>query len=144
MQKLKTQKQLLMEAMWKKAWHSPDGLEVTFQTKAGATRARMALYNAVRKAKNGMETDQELVSAAQGMDITWTGEMSFRLRHLDQADFIQGLEASLGEKLSEQMDPVLKESLRRVEELTKPKDISIPHFGERVDPFGIFGSKDKK
>jgi hypothetical protein len=141
----KSQQTLVLEALWKKAHRRTEAegpLVLTFATSAAAIRARMALYNAVRKAKQGLETDFELQEAAQNLEISWIDKTSFQMRRIDQSEFMQGLESALGQKMGEVLDPAAAESLEKLQR--QPRADTFPQFGPRVDALEVFKKGPKE
>jgi hypothetical protein len=104
---LKSSEQLIMQDVWRQAWRrGEEGLELTFRTRAGAQRARMQLYNAVKLQKAGKDLDDlELVKAAEGLEIVWVSETSLRLQRKDTSDMMQGIAQALGRNVNDYVDP---------------------------------------
>lgn len=133
---MKSSELLMLQDVWRKAWQEGE-LELTFRTKAGATRARLQLYNAVKSQKAGTDLeDMELVRAAEGLEIIKTSETSLRLQRKDGNDMMQGLAAALGRTVHEYVDPAAAENAEKMlRELGMGKD-SAPAPAEHQDnPF---------
>jgi hypothetical protein len=102
---LKSKEVLLLQDVWRQAYRKGT-LDLEFQTKAGATRARLQLYNAVRKQKAGEDMDDlELVHAAEQLEIVWNGETSIRLQKRADNDMMTGIAKALGKNLEDYVDP---------------------------------------
>jgi hypothetical protein len=137
----------MLQAVWRKA-HKEGGLLLEFNTQAGAQRARMQLYNAVKLQKSGKDLeDLDLVHAAEQIEIVWADETRTRLRMQpkDKSDMMQGLFKALGAtSVQEFVDERALESsermLRELEESAKAKATGAPQPGEHQDnPF--FGKR---
>ena len=131
---------LFMQGIWKQALRAGDkGLLIEFKTKGGALRARMALYNAVREAKQKMSDDPELNRAAEEIEITFADaeHTSLHLRPKRISDMMQGLMAVAEVGMERVRDPEAEESLRRVREQLEggdgagPKKVKNPFYTER-------------
>jgi hypothetical protein len=112
-----SKQKLLYQRAWLKAMADEGGLKLVFQTKAGAYEARKHLYEAVRGAKKSPMEFPELAKAAEGIQIVWAGDTSLWMRHRDQNDATQGLEAALGTNAEQLADEEAEESLRKLGEL---------------------------
>lgn len=140
MEKLKLPRVVLMEKAWKAAMAKPEGIRFEFATASGAIRARMAMYNAVKQAKQGLGMDMELIEAATNVEICWDGKLAFIMRPVSDADFIKGVENALGEKMSEQVDPVLEAMERELQRRAEPQEQKPADVAPLVGNFGKFGS----
>lgn len=114
MPKPASKQKLLYQQAWLKAHRQPQGLELHFKTRAGAFEARRHLYDAVREAKEAPDLQPDLYRAAEAIQIVWAGQTSLHMRHRDQNDATQGLEAALGLEIDEVQDPEMLESQRRM------------------------------
>ena len=117
--RLPSKQKLLYQRAWLKAYSDPDGLRLTFKTKAGAFEARRNLYDAVREVKQDPAHygTLELAKAAEFIQIVWAGETSLWLRHRDKNDANSALEEALGVKMVELLSPeeiAAEESMRRL------------------------------
>jgi hypothetical protein len=114
---VKTSELLMLQDVWRTAFRQ-DELTLSFKTQAGAQRARMQLYNAVKQQKAGKDMDDlELVHAAEQMEIVWLGDdrLSFKLQRRDRSDMMQGIAAALGGKVaSDYVDPEAAASAERM------------------------------
>lgn len=111
---VKSKELLLMQDVWRTAYRKGT-LDLDFQTKNGAVRARLQLYNAVRKQKAGEDLeDLELVHAAEQLEIVWIGETSIRLQKRADNDMMLGITKALGKQLEDFQDPDMLESGKRL------------------------------
>jgi len=110
---VKSKELLMLQDAWKRAWKS-GCLDIIFTTKGGATRARMALYNAVRMAKQGKDEDAELCDAAIGVEIVWAGDLALRMQRRDSSDMLKGIASALGVSQADYTDPTMQESAERL------------------------------
>lgn len=130
---MKNSETLMLQEVWRRAYRAgEDGLEIGFQTKAGAVRARMQLYNSVKLQKSGKDMeDMELVYAAEQLEIVWTGEKSIKLQRRDKSDMMQSIAAVLGKKASDFVDPDAAASAERMmqqlDEIKAGTDSIIEH-----------------
>ncbi len=115
MNEIKSKEKLFLQGVWKRALRS--NVEFTFKTKAGAMRARLSLYNAVKRAKDGGDVDPEVNRAAQEIEITWTGETSIMLRKKIESDYLKTMMDTLGDSPAEHEDPAILESVRKALEV---------------------------
>lgn len=114
---LKSKEVLLLQDVWRQAYRK-GSLDVEFSTKSGAVRARLQLYNAVRKQKAGEDAeDIELVHAAEQLEIVWVGgpeSTTIRLQKRADNDMMAGITKALGRSLDEYQDPEMLESSKRL------------------------------
>lgn len=131
---------LMLQDVWRQALIRGE-LPIEFQTEAGAVRARMQLYNAVKKQKSGEDMeDMELVHAAEQIEIVWVQKgpkvWVIRLQRKDRSDMMNGLSKALGKSVHEYVDPDIVESgqrlLRELEKESKAADApAVPFYGRR-------------
>lgn len=114
--RVKTKEMLLLQDVWRQAYRRGDaGMSVSFPSKAGAIRARMQLYNAVKLQRSGQDMmDMELVNAAEQLEIVWEGEQTLRLQRRAKSDMMVGLQQALGKGLEDYVDPDAQASRERL------------------------------
>lgn len=137
---MKNSETLMLQDVWRQAYLRDEGLTIDFATKSGATRARMQLYNAVKRQKAGTDLDDaELSRAADELEIVWVGETSIKLQRKDKNDMMQSIQAALGKHLADYVDPEAAESAERLLrslEGTKPTTAENPEgFEHKENPF---------
>jgi hypothetical protein len=143
---VKNSETLILQDVWRKAFNNGDaGLTIKFPSKAGAVRARMQLYNAVKLQKAGKDMmDMNLVHAAEQLEIVWVDEVTIKLQRRGKSDMMVGIMAALGTTLEEYTDPEALESqermLKELEALNQPKVVDIPK--KYADEPDIEGHKD--
>lgn len=133
MKQLKSKEALFLRDIWRKAF-TEGTLELHFKTKAGAIRARLALYNAVKAGKQGSDEDPLINQAAEALEICISGPTSLIMRKRSESDYIKGLEEALGKSLSEQEDPVLMESMNKLLEKLGPEAAALALPPEVLKP----------
>lgn len=112
---MRSSESLMLQDVWRKAWEQEDGLTINFKSKAGAVRARMQLYNAVKAQKTGKDlSDPELVRAAEQLEIVWLDEQTIKLQRRDKSDMLQGIMAVLGKDVHSYIDPEILASQERM------------------------------
>lgn len=143
---MRSEERLMLQDVWRKAYRE-GGLDIQFKTKAGATRGRLQLYNAVaeQKKEKNME-DLELVHAAQELEIVKLSETSLRMQLRVKNDMMTTLAGVLGQSLEAFVDPAAAEAaermLKQLEEEAKTGKPSEPAFGHRENPF--YGNRDQE
>ena len=124
-----SKQKLLYQQAWRKALADPEGLKLNFKTKSGAYDARKHLYEAVREAKKNPMEFPDLALAAEGIQIVWAGESSLWMRHRDQNDATQGLEAALGTTADALSDKEAEESMAKLNAFLKGAGEDQPQLG---------------
>jgi hypothetical protein len=140
MAKVKSKEMLMLQDVWRKAFRE-GGLTIPFKFKGGATRARLQLYNAIRRFKTGEDAqDLEMVHAAEQLEIIWIDDHTIRLQFKAHNDMMESLAAVLGKAVEEYEDPeaveLSKRMLGELEELVeKPGQEPAPLADHQDNPF---------
>lgn len=117
---LKSKEQVFLQSAWKRALKERVVFE--FKTKAGAMRARLALYSAVKRARQGLDPDPEVNEAAQSIEICWADDTTLVMRSKLDSDFMQTMVDTLGSTPTDHEDPAIKESQAKVERMLAELD----------------------
>ena len=100
---------LLLQGLWRKAGASPEALRLPCRTRGEALRLRFALYNAVRKVREGKEpADEALTRALEEITLSFEDDAQTVLV-MDQkvrSGMMQVVVAALGPQAVEGVSPV--------------------------------------
>lgn len=140
---MKSSELLFLQDVWRKAFKSKTGLTIQFPSEAGAVRARMQLYNAVKGQKRGTDLeDLELTRAAEQLEIVWVNKehTALRLQRRAESDMMKGLMEAMGSSPDQYVDPEAAASAQRLLDelgtLAKPNPTEAPAPAEHQDnPF---------
>lgn len=140
---MKSQEALMLRDVWRRAYEAADGLNIEFKSKAGATRARMQLYNVVKTVKSGKEMDDlMLYRAATELEIVWAGERTIRLQKRSESDMMQSIAAVLGKGAAEYVDPAVAASASKL--LQDLERIGLGEHPPELTPHPLRRAEDQK
>lgn len=112
--RVKSKELLMLQDVWRQAFRRKS-LTIDFPSHAGAVRARMQLYNAVKLQKTGRDMmDLELVHAAEELEIVWVDDLTIRLQMRAKSDMMLGIAKALGTELDKYVDPEAQASAERL------------------------------
>lgn len=132
---MKSQETLMLQDVWRKAWLR-GGMNVKFKSRAGAVRARMQLYNAVKlvKSRKDATADRALIEAADGLEIVWYDETTIRLQKRAESDMMQGIMEALGTTPEQYIDPEVQESADKMLQELERMGLTVKKEGESSPP----------
>lgn len=100
---------LLLQGLWRKAGASPEALRLPCRTRGEALRLRFALYNAVRKVREGKEpADEALTRALEEVTLSFEDDAQTVLvmEQKVRTGMMQVVVAALGPQAAEGVSPV--------------------------------------
>ena len=100
---------LLLQGLWRKAGASPEALRLPCRTRGEALRLRFALYNAVRKVREGKEpADEALTRALEEITLSFEDDAQTVLvmEQKVHTGMMQVVMAALGPQAAKGVSPV--------------------------------------